>query len=503
MSRSQEIELKLEVDEASVSLLRDHPLLSGREIKAARQVSTYFDTEDSILRKAGFSLRVRKAGDRYLQTIKQNGHASAGLFDRPEWEKPVETGQVDLDAAAATPLAEILTKKVRNRLAPVIEADVRRTVWNIMQGGSEVELILDEGIITGGANSVPVNELELELIAGSPDSLLDVARELAGQVPLRLGVQSKAERGYALANGASGKVVKAERIPLRPGMTAAQGFAAIANACLRHFRLNEPLVVERRDSAALHQSRVAMRRLRSAFTLFGPVIEDEEYGRLRGEVRWFTGQLGDARNLDVLLRRLSDGKKDEAGAALRDRLEGARELAYGRVLEAIDSRRLRRLMLDLVAWIETGRWRRDNQAAATPLSAFAVRQLDKRWRKVKRGGREIETLEAEPRHQLRIEIKKLRYAVEFLAALQTEETTIVSQKAFLDALEEMQERLGDLNDAETARELLARLVGTGKRAEAMLSHAERSLAAERSERKQLEAAAAAYGKLRGVGPFWR
>lgn len=503
MSRGQEIELKLEVDEGGAGLLRDHPMLSGRKVKAAQQVSTYFDTDDGTLRKAGFSLRVRQAGDRYVQTIKQNGRAGAGLFDRPEWEQRVDTSGVDLDAAEETPLGDILTRKVRNRLAPVIKADVTRTVWNIMQSGSEVELILDEGTITGGARSEPLNELELELKAGDASSLLEVARELAGQVPLRLGVLSKAERGYALANGASGKVAKAERIALHKGMNAAQGFAAIANACLRHFRLNEPLVAERQDPAALHQARVAMRRLRSAFALFRPVIQDAEYGRLREEVRWFTDQLGEARNLDVLLRRLPSGKRGRAGAALRNRLEGARELAYARVIETLDSRRLRRLMLDLVAWIETGPWRRDNAAAAEPLPAFAVRQLDKRWRKVKRGGREIDELEAEPRHRLRIEVKKLRYAVEFLSSLQTEQRKAADQKAFLAALEEMQERLGELNDVETAHQMLVRLVGTGKQADAMLRYADCALAANGSGEEQLEAAEAAYGTLRAVGPFWR
>lgn len=502
MSREQEIELKLEIDEGGASLLRGHPLLSGRKAKAAQQVSTYFDTDDETLRKAGFSLRVRQAGDRYVQTIKQNGHASAGLFERPEWERKVAGSDVDLAAAEETPLGDILTGKVRKRLGPIITADVKRTVWQIMQGDSEVELVLDEGLITGGDNSAPVSELELELKAGDAASLLDVARELAGQVPLRLGVMSKAERGYALANGASFKVAKAEPILLDGAMSAAEGFAVIANACLRHFRLNEPLVSRQQDPAALHQSRVAMRRLRSAFTLFRPVIADAEYERLREEVRWFTDQLGDARNLDVLIKRLPPGKEGSPGADLQARLADARAEAYAQVTGTLASARLRRLMLDLVGWIETGAWRAGD-AAGQPLTAFAVRQLDKRWRKVKQGGRDLEALAAEPRHRLRIEIKKLRYAVEFLSSLQTDQATAAEQKAFLTALEEMQERLGELNDVETAQALLARMLGSGKRAEAMMRHAERALAAREPEAAQVAAAGRAYAQLREIGPFWR
>ncbi len=501
MSRGQEIELKLEVDEGGAKLLRHHPLLEGHRSCAQQQVSTYFDTEECALKKAGFSLRVRQTEDEYVQTIKQQGNGSAGLFERPEWEQRVETPEVDLEAADETPLRDILTKKVRNRLEPLVKSDVQRTVWSIMRGGSEVELTLDEGTITGGENSQRLIELEIELKKGRAASLIEVARELAGQVPLRLGVLTKAERGYALANGASGKAAKAEPIPLRPEMHSAEGFAAIANACLRHYRLNEGLVVERRDPAALHQSRVAMRRLRSAFSLFRPVIGDDEYQRLREEVRWFTSQLGEARNLDVLLRRLPEDDHPR-GLALRERLERARDGAYDRILEVLDSARLRRLMLDLVAWVETGQWRRGKEAAE-PLPLFAVRRLDRGWRRVKKGGRHLAALAPEPRHRLRIEVKKLRYAVEFLSSLHSGRAASTDQKELLAALEEMQEHLGELNDAETARELLARLLGRDAEAEAMVRYAERRLDRHAAEEEVLETSEEAYDRLTAVGPFWR
>src|SRR4030095_3700626 len=146
----------------------------------------------------------------------------------------------------------------------------------------------------------------------------------------KLGVMSKAERGFALASGKFGKVVKAEPVPLRADMNVAEGFATIVSACLRHFRLNESLVIEQREVEALHQTRVAMRRLRSAFTLFRPAISDEEFEDIRDELRWFTRELGAARNLDVYLERdIPDGD--------RQRLELKREQAYDGVITAMDS----------------------------------------------------------------------------------------------------------------------------------------------------------------------
>ena len=503
MGGGHEIELKLETDAGAGDRLRKHPLLSGCETKSGRQVSTYFDTEDGALRAAGFSLRVRQAGKRFIQTVKHQDAGSAGLYDRPEWEQEIESAEVDFAAVEQTPLSGVLTKKLRKRLAPVIRSEVKRTVWNLERSDGTVELTLDEGDISGGKSSDHVAEIEAELKQGEPAALFEVARALSSDVPMRIGVLTKAERGYALVDGTAGKAAKAERIVLDKGMTAAQGFAAIAHACLRHFRLNERLVTEKRDPIALHQARVAMRRLRSAFSLFRPVIADREFERLREELRWFTNQLGDARNLDVLLKRLQGKDSDAAAEALRRVLEERREQAYAGVIEALASVRLRRLMLDLVAWIEIGEWRSANAAAARPMEKFAVKQLDKRWRKVKAGGRALAELDPEPRHQLRIQIKKLRYAVEFLASLQAGDEAAAARKAFLSALEEMQEQLGELNDVQTAHELLGDLLKGRKDAEPMLRYARRRIPELKADKAQIQAAEEAYRQLAAVGPFWR
>ena len=503
MSRNREIELKLGVEQGCSEGLLRHPLLDEGPDKIAEQVSIYYDTPDQALRSAGFSLRVREAGGRYVQTVKQSAGTSAGLFDRPEWEQETPSFEPDLKAAAATPLGPLLGKKERKRLAALIRVEARRSTWNIEHSGSLVELTLDEGTVAGGDASQPIVELELELKQGEPAALFALARDLADAAPLRLGVLTKAERGYRLSDGSAGKAVKSEPIELRPDMTAGEGFAAIAFACLRQFRLNEPLVAEARDPSALHQARVAMRRLRSAFSLFRPVIADDGYEYLREEVRWFTNQLGDARNLDVLLKRFDKTGKAPAGKRLKKTLLEEREAAYGQVLSALGSERLRRLLLDLSAWIETGAWRSDNAFAQLPLPEFANRQLDKRWRKVRKGGRRLADLDPETRHRLRIEVKKLRYAIEFLASLASGENARATQKRFVSALADMQEELGELNDVETARALLANMLQGRADSDEMLRYANSSLEAPESEDMQLAAAQKAYAELVEVGRFWR
>ena len=499
MIREQEIELKLEVDEAGARMLRRHPMLMAEQGTPTEQLSVYFDTPDATLRDAGFSLRVRKSGDRYTQTIKQGGNGTSGLFHRPEWECNVDGADPDLVAAAATPLGDVITKKVAKRLRSMFRSEVRRTIWNLKRDGGEVELALDEGQIIAGKQREAFAELELELKSGAPETLLELARELAGEVPMRLGVLTKAERGYALAEGRNGAAAKAEPIILRSSMTVAQGFARVVHGCLRHYRINERLLLERRDPLALHQARVAMRRLRSAFTLFRPAIADDEDEQLREELRWFTSQLGDARNLDVLMKRLSNAPGNKSGKSLGTKLEAARQRAYDHALEAIGSARLRRLMLELVMWLEAGEWR-ERKAATKPLPGFLARQLDRRWRKVRKAGAKMASLDAEHRHRLRIDVKKLRYSLEFSSFILGRQD---ERKAFLAQLEEMQEHLGELNDVETAGQLLGRILGDDVDGKSLRHYALGHIRKSSSEVEQLAAGERAFERLAAIGRFWR
>jgi inorganic triphosphatase YgiF len=493
---NREIELKLELDDGGAEALRTHAALAELQPEITKQSSVYFDTGDGALRKAGFSLRVRKSKGRHIQTVKRQAGTAAGLFDRPEWEAEVNGPDPDWKAAAETPLRELLTKKFRKRLEPLIRSEMTRTTWIAELDGAKIEVVLDEGDVVGGEARQSIAELELELKGGAPAMLIGFAATLSETLPVRLGVLTKAERGYRLADGTAHRAAKAERIELDAGMSAAAGFTAIAYSCLRQFRLNEPLVIGRKEPVALHQARVAMRRLRSAFTLFRPVIAgDEVFAGLREDVRWFTNQLGDARNLDVLLKRVGDRSEP-----LRALLEAERESAYRRVLDALGSARQRRLMLDLVAWIETGPWP-EAKRAREPLADFASDQLDKRWRKVRKGGRGLSELHPEARHQLRIEVKKLRYAIEFLAALQTGDAA-KRQKLFAAEVEELQEQLGHLNDAETARDLLAGLLGDRPDRETLLRSVQGDDGAA-SEDETIEAAMRAYHRLIDIGRFWR
>jgi len=441
-----ETELKLELtpDNADAFLACD-PF--AEEASLLRQRAIYFDTPRNDLAAAGFTLRVREANGARIQTVKAGGPA-AGMFVRREWERSVPDDRPVFDDTL--PFLSMLGAKVQD-IRPVFEVHVGRMVWNVVQDDATIEVALDRGEVMAGDRRSSLCEMELELKKGNPAALFALARRLGDLVPLRPGVLNKAARGYRLLAEAP-RAIKAEAVMLHAGMSAEDAFQEIAASCLRHFLLNEPLLSPG-NPEALHQARVALRRLRSALSIYREMLEDSRFAHLRDELRWLAGSTGDARDLDVLAAR---GAED----GLRARIEVARTSAYERAMEALNSPRARLLMLDLVEWLAFGEWRTAEAGAAIraqPVRDFAASALDRFRRKVKKGGRDLAELDDETRHEVRKDAKKLRYAAGFFGSLFDTRRQQRRFRRFVDALEVMQDRLGTLNDLAVLPRLLERL----------------------------------------------
>lgn len=485
---SNEVELKFDVAASDAAALKGCPALAGVTPEITEADTAYFDTKDGIVRHAGYSLRVRKAGGRHVQAVKHKPAAAAGLFRRSEWEVDVPGFALDGAALAKTPLGKLLETQDAGPLKLQVRSTFRRTIWLITRKESVIEVVLDEGKITAGKAETPLCELELELKAGKPRALFALAGEIGAAVPLRLGVLSKAERGYALAERTLGRAAKAEPVVLPIPASEGAAFRAVAQTCLRHYRLNEIVLLEQRDADALHQARIALRRLRSALSLFRPTVRGKDYPELREEVGWLAGQLGDARNLDVLLAGEEGLRADEA---VRERLLKARAKAYDRVEAALGSDRVRALMLGLALWIEAGAWRfRDR--AKRDLAGLAAEQLNRQWRRVKRQSDRLDKVAPEDRHRLRLDVKKLRYSAEFLAGLSAKRPKLARRERFVEALKALQESLGDLNDAEAAQSITTKLApglrGNAQRLRRKAAAAEAIAAAEEALKAASEVA---------------
>jgi len=482
-----EVELKLALRPRDAIVLVDSGLVGG-EPRKARQRSLYFDTADHSLLKAGLSLRIRHAGRKRTQTVKARGGSSAGLFARPEWECAVPDDMPVIDDTA--PIRALLGERA-DALAPVFEVRVERRTWDIQTNGALIEMVLDRGAVVAGDRRSSICEIELELKSGDVAALFAFARKLDAAAPLRLGVLTKAERGYGLVDPAV-PAFRADAIDLHRDTTAGQALQHIVQACLRQFRLNEDLLLIGQTPEALHQARVALRRLRSALSIFKVLIADEASAELRETLRWLANALGPARSIDVLVSRAPPG-------ALRDRLEAARHDAYAQVKAILASAQARGLMLDLAQWSASGEWLGAVDAAEfrdQRASIFARTALDRLRRKVKRGGEDLVGLDDQARHELRKDAKKLRYAAEFFAVQCDRKRQRRRYKRFVAALEALQDALGALNDLVTAPAVLTEL-GIANSPDTM------AVLFPGSRKKLLEAAGEAHAALVDAGRFWR
>jgi triphosphatase len=325
----REIEIKFEIDAGRLVELRGSSVLRAVSASTKRLVSTYFDADDLPLCKARLSWRVRQVGQRFTQTVKDEGSGAAGLHDRSEWEVEIEDGQPDIDVMAETSFAyRVNLESLRGRLKPQFRTDIERTIWRIRQGSSVVEVACDKGRVIAGDSSSDIAELELELVDGTIADLFALARDLAATCRGRIGVTSKADRGYALIAHQPAQAVKTSPLPITSDMTAGEAFKIVLRACIRHFRQNEPLVETSRDVEALHQARVALRRVRAAFSIFGPLVGKEELARLKARLKRLFRKLGRARNMDVCIAKLPrEATEEPASLELIQKVTRRRERA--------------------------------------------------------------------------------------------------------------------------------------------------------------------------------
>ncbi|GEP09022.1 inorganic triphosphatase [Methylobacterium gnaphalii] len=511
--------MKLVGDGPDLTSLASHPLLRDDDATTSLLDTTYLDTADRSLHAAGLSLRLRREGGRTIQTLKSAAPAAIGLFDRGEWESDVAGPEPDLALLADTPAAALLDEAGAHALRPLFRTVIGRSRRAIRHGGSGIVATLDAGRVETDQGDVPLYEVELELADGDPADLFSLAKALGESAPLRLGVLSKGEQGYALIDERLRKPSKAAGFHLDPETPAGDAFAAVAKACLRHLRLNEDVFRHDRAPEALHQMRVALRRLRSAFSLFKPLLEqDETAEKLRAAIKRVTEPFGTARNLDVFLDETLPGeierRPDEPGLEdLRRRLAGEREEAYAAVFAVLDGPDWRALILDLVVWIETGPWR-EGKSRERDRSArdFAADVLERLRRRLKKRGRHLARLEPEERHRVRIVAKKLRYGAEFFGPLFPEKKAAKRHKAFVGALSDLQNHLGALNDLSTAHQIADRLVAAGDTGSAEAPTGATLFAAglttadvqaDARAARLVDKAEGAHGALVDMRPFWR
>jgi triphosphatase len=466
----EEREWQLEVGELALveNWLEEHPSAAGLAVvpEPARELSdVYYDTQDWRFYRAGYALRVRRDGESAEATMKALVPPEDGLRRRREISEPIEgvktikgiTGPVGdrvrrlAGTAHLRPLFEVSTRRQTYALrtgTPSSGEIVEDTSGNIRPQDSEqdaivvAEVALDESeIFANGGASTNLSRVEVEVGSDAQinDGVGDFVKVLREALKLRPTQTSKFSTGLSVA-GLS-PAVAPDLGPTHIDATMSCGEVAFA-ILRRHFAAmlaHEPGVRLGEDPEELHDMRVATRRLRAALKLYSDALpkRSERYER---DLRWVARALGEVRDLDVHLERLSEEASrnaedlEEIVALLRKRRVEARR----RMLEALDSNRYERLVASFSGTLRRGR----SPAPTAPILEAAPDLLRDRYKKVRKAAKTLsEDSPPEHFHDLRKKGKRLRYALEPLQEIYGKQA-----KKMVKLLKKTQDDLGDNQD---------------------------------------------------------
>ena len=460
----------------------------GFDISPARRAllsDRYLDTEEELLRRAGYGLRARRTltgGAPALEaTLKSLGGGTAPVrrveftepLDATEGARGLDDGAPSLGRAAGPVGARLRAVTGGRPLRVILDVDTERTTRALRSGGAELaEIAIDRSTLAVPAGPKRrLDRIEVELAVGSaPGAAQGFVHALTDACSLTPSRSSKLEAGLGRSGGASGGVPAGRRRAeggatrrwppaIRRRGSMGEAAAVALRVPLSALASAESVAREGSDPEGVHQMRVATRRLQAALSLYAPAL-DAAAGALRGELRWLRRELGDVRDLDTHLERVerhqaaaAAGADRAALAPLADLLRRRRDDARReRLLPALDGERYLGLLSGIASLAEE-RSGRPRPEAATRASAALRPALQRRGRAfVKALRRARRSGGADDRHRARIRAKQLRYALECSGSLYGR-----SGRRAIEALRPLQELLGAERDALLAARSLTSL----------------------------------------------
>ncbi|MCU0483375.1 MAG: CHAD domain-containing protein [Chloroflexi bacterium] len=494
-----EVELKYQVlePETGERLLRARSIAGFRPRGRVRPVATedrYLDTADGSFGHARIAVRLRTTAVGRVLTIKGETTTDGALHRREEREGPAGDG---LDPAAwpeSDARSLLMALAGDAPLHEVVGLRQARRYRVLADGtGTEVELALDQVEVVAGERSLATfTELELELKAGDPERLAALRDALAVEAGLEPLTTSKLER--ALAALAADKLARADAEPppaaepsaekpvaepvaapapaepqgpprlvvgKTPGVLADDTIAEAGRRVFR-FHLARMLAKEAgtrsgKDPEDLHDMRVATRRMRAAWRVFGDGYRAARTRRLRGRLRTLATRLGAVRDLDVLIgaaEGFRDGLPPAAAEGFEPLLDSWREQrATARValLEELNSGDYRRLVEEYRVFVLT-----EGAAAVIPASPTiphrvrdtAASRIWAAYEQVRAYEPVLRWADLETLHELRIAGKWLRYTLEFYREALGPDAAVLIPRVVA-----VQDHLGWLHDAEVSAAL--------------------------------------------------
>ncbi len=442
-----EIELKLHVPAdrmAGVEAALGDPIRVTRiHLQAA-----YYDTPDRRLAAAGMAWRVRREGRRWVQTLKASMPEGDGM-EREE-HNVVVRGRgwpvADPTLHAGTPAGDRLAEVLATCPEPPVErfrTDVWRRERRLRVKGGQVVLAFDTGTITAGGAHTELCELEVELVSGAPQAVIDTALKWVNRHGLWLDTINKAQRGALVAEGSKSAPVARGATPV---LTASMGLdpavREMVRACLVQVLRNTSAIANGLgEPEHVHMARVGIRKMRTVLSEFGPLSPavDPTWADSLGDVFARLGVSRDRHVLEAMAPMLEAAgapaltPPEDSESTLDDPETVTRDPAFSL------------LALDLLGYVHGTSVPTEHDGR---LLEVVAEQLELLRRRSLRRHKRFATLPEPDQHAVRKRLKRLRYTAELTASLFPARKV----KRYVKTLAPAQEALGALNDLFVARD---------------------------------------------------
>ncbi|MBO1074258.1 CYTH and CHAD domain-containing protein [Roseomonas marmotae] len=479
------LELELELPPEVLPQLLRHPALAdcpGLRARGTAGDCVWLDSAEGRLARLGQTVEAPGKGPRrHLLVLPPPGFSPPGAAPVLLAEDVVGAAPGSTDGEVLLPLAAFEGRRV--------EAEC---------GG--VRLVLRHGNLRCVAAEAPVARL---VLSGPAAEVLSLGSALARDLPVLPAVAGLAETARALSRQERPRPRRQGPPDLHTAETVEEALS-LAIAHLTEVLLAQSSRLLPEDShEGVHQSRVATRRLRSCLKQFRPALDGTALRALDAMLRDLAQAMGEARDLDVFLMNLGAeleaaiGPDDRRLGALLRKARARRQAAYAALREMLTGPGFRQLIWAAARLSVLREWGSDAPPDHdTKLRPFAAATLSRRWRRLRRRGEKIESLDAEGLHELRLEAKRLRYAAELFAPLWPGKTS----RRFIKRLSAVQEALGLANDTHVARALVAGLAGRHGAGSWAIGLAEGFALAKGAGARSK--ALAAWGRMQGISRFW-
>jgi CHAD domain-containing protein len=431
----------------------------------------YVDTAYGALARAGFGARLRSEdGGPISVNVKSAAHDRSGANGDRAADPKALSQRVEVEGSASDRLdpdtwppsaARELINEIRDgaRLRTLFTINQRRERRTLALDDGGVQITLDRVAVFRGARALSTfSVFEVEANRGSGADLARLAKlvEATGYVVPEPRSKEEIARHY-VAKASEDPTHRLPRIPTSPGVRVDDSLGEAGRKVLRmhlarmlHF---EAGTRSGEDIEDLHKMRVATRRMRAAWRVFDGAYRRGVQRRYVKELRSVARALGEVRDIDVLLEDLDaylaelPGPGRQAIEPLRAAWRRQREVARERLVTRLDSKRYREFVDDYLDFTESPGAAEVRPPLGQPslVRDTAGSRILAAYERVRAYQTIITWADVATLHALRVEGKRLRYTMEYFS-----EVLPVTSRTLISQITEMQDHLGEMNDADVA-----------------------------------------------------